>query len=76
MKDLQEDGFLRLFMSSQKHKLPSSSHHAPSRAARPHRGNGSRIHQRCLENSLQTEQSVALVTQPTGLIGRWLFLVC
>lgn len=26
-KDLQEEGFLRLFMSSQKHKLPSSSAH-------------------------------------------------
>ncbi len=76
MKDFQEEGFLRLFMSSQKHKLLNSSHHAPSGAARPHRGNGSCIHERCLENSLQTEQSVALVMQPMGLIGRWLLLVC
>lgn len=57
-------------------QLLNSSHHAPSRAARPHRGNGSCIHERCLENSLQTEQSVALVMQPMGLIGRWLLLVC
>lgn len=75
----QEEGFLWLVYvkpETQAPQLLNSSHYAPIGAARPHRGNASCIHQRCLENSLQTEQSVALVTQPMGLIGRWLLLVC
>jgi len=62
----------------QKHKLPrSSAHHI----ALPVEPEGlakvmDPVSISTVENSLQAEQSVALVMQPTRLIGRWLLLVC
>lgn len=62
----------------QKHKLPRSS---ARHTALPVEPEGlakvmDPVSIRAVENSLQTEQSVAPVTQPTRLIGRWLLLVC
>lgn len=77
-KDLHEEGFLRLFMSSQKHRLPRPSARHIALPVEPE-GLAKVMDPVSIssgENSLQTEQSVAPVTQPTRLIGRWLLLVC